>query len=51
MLLLGFGFTAYLGIDKLFVHTSSPLISDRTEFYRINFNDSRIAVFHCWVSG
>ena len=33
MLLLGFGFTAYLGIDKLFVHTSSPLISDRTEFY------------------
>ena len=33
MLLLGFGFTAYLGIDKLFVHTSSSLISDRTEFY------------------
>ena len=26
MLLLGFGFTAYLGIDKLFVHTSSRLI-------------------------
>ena len=33
MLLLGFGFTAYLGIDKLFIHTSSRLISQRPEFY------------------
>ena len=33
MLLLGFGFTAYLGIDKLFFHTSSRLISQRPEFY------------------
>ena len=33
MLLLGFGFTLYLGIDKLFIHKSSRLISDRPEFY------------------
>ena len=33
MLLLGFSFTAYLGIDKLFIHTSSRLISQRPEFY------------------
>jgi len=33
MLFLGFGFTAYLGIDKLFIHTSSRLISQRPEFY------------------
>jgi glycosyltransferase involved in cell wall biosynthesis len=33
MLLLGFGFTAYLGIDKLFIHTSRSLISQRPEFY------------------
>lgn len=33
MLLLGFGFTAYLGIDKLFIHTSRRLISQRPEFY------------------
>lgn len=33
MLLLGFGFTLYLGIDKLFIHKSSRLISQRPEFY------------------
>ena len=33
LLLLGFGFTAYLGIDKLFIHTSRSLISQRPEFY------------------
>ena len=33
MLLLGFGFTTYLGIDKLFIHTSRRLISQRPEFY------------------
>ena len=33
MLLLGFGFTIFIGLDKLFIHTSSRLISDRPEFY------------------
>lgn len=33
MLLLGFGFTVFIGLDKLFIHTSSRLISDRPEFY------------------
>lgn len=33
MLILGFGFTLYLGIDKLFIHQSSRLISERPEFY------------------
>ena len=33
MLLLGFGFTLYLGIDKLFLSPSGRLITDRPEFY------------------
>ena len=33
MLLLGFGFTAFIGLDKLFIHISSRLISERPEFY------------------
>ena len=33
MLLLGFGFTFYLGIDKLFLSPSGRLITDRPEFY------------------
>lgn len=33
MLLLGFGFTLYLGIDKLFINQTSRLISERPEFY------------------
>ena len=33
MLLLGFGFTIFIGLDKLFIHTSSRLISERPEFY------------------
>ncbi|MDB0043615.1 glycosyltransferase family 2 protein [Flavobacteriaceae bacterium] len=33
MLLLGFIFSAYLGIDKLFVQTSGRLITERPEFY------------------
>ena len=33
MLLLGFGFTLYLGIDKLFLSPSGRLITERPEFY------------------
>lgn len=33
MLLFGFGFTLYLGIDKLFLSPSGRLITDRPEFY------------------
>jgi len=33
MLLVGFGFTLYLGIDKLFLNTQARLITDRPEFY------------------
>jgi glycosyltransferase involved in cell wall biosynthesis len=33
MLLLGFFFSAYLGIDKLFLQTSGRLITERPEFY------------------
>ena len=33
MLLVGFIFSAYLGIDKLFVQTSGRLITERPEFY------------------
>jgi glycosyltransferase involved in cell wall biosynthesis len=33
MLLVGFGFTLYLGIDKLYFHTQSRLITQRPEFY------------------
>ncbi len=33
MLLVGFGFTIYLGIDKLYFNTQSRLITQRPEFY------------------
>ena len=33
MLLVGFGFTVYLGIDKLYFNTQSRLITQRPEFY------------------
>ena len=33
MLLLGFGFSIYLGIDKIFVNPSGRLIADRPQFY------------------
>ena len=33
MLLVGFIFSGYLGIDKLFVQTSGRLITERPEFY------------------
>lgn len=33
MLIVGFGFTLYLGIDKLFLNTQARLITDRPEFY------------------
>ena len=33
MLLVGFFFSAYLGIDKLFIQTSGRLITERPEFY------------------
>jgi glycosyltransferase involved in cell wall biosynthesis len=33
MFVIGFGFALYLGIDKLFIHTSGRLIANRPEFY------------------
>jgi hypothetical protein len=33
MLIVGFGFTLYLGIDKLYFNTQSRLITQRPEFY------------------
>lgn len=33
MFFVGFGFSLYLGIDKLFFHTRGVRLSDRTEFY------------------
>jgi len=33
MLLLGFSFSIYLGVDKLFVHPGGRLIADRPQFY------------------
>jgi glycosyltransferase involved in cell wall biosynthesis len=33
MLLIGFCFTIYLGIDKLYLHTQARLITQRPEFY------------------
>ena len=33
MLLIGFFFSAYLGIDKLFINSSGRLITERPEFY------------------
>ncbi len=33
MLLVGFGFTVYLGIDKLYFNTQSRLITQRPEFF------------------
>ena len=33
MLLVGLGFTMYLGIDKLFLNTEARLITERPEFY------------------
>ena len=33
MLVLGFCFALFLGIDKLFIHTSGRLLTQRPEFY------------------
>ena len=33
MLIMGFGFTIYLGIDKLYLNMQSRLITQRPEFY------------------
>ena len=33
MFVIGFLFALYLGIDKLFIHKSAKLISQRTEFF------------------
>jgi hypothetical protein len=33
MLLFGFGFTLFLGIDKLYFDTNARLITERPEFY------------------
>ena len=33
MLLIGFGFALFLGIDKLYIDTSGRLITQRPEFY------------------
>lgn len=33
MFVIGFGFALYLGLDKLFIHTSGRLIANRPEFY------------------
>lgn len=33
MFLIGFGFAIYLGIDKLFIHTTGRLLTDRPQFY------------------
>ncbi|WP_283635652.1 glycosyltransferase family 2 protein [Aquaticitalea lipolytica] len=33
MLIIGFGFTLYLGIDKLFFNTTGRLITERPQFY------------------
>jgi len=33
MFIIGFAFSFYLGIDKVFIHTSGRLITERPEFY------------------
>ncbi len=33
MFIIGFGFALYLGVDKLFIHTSGRLITDRPQFF------------------
>ena len=33
MFIIGFAFAAYLGVDKLFIHTSGRLITNRPAFY------------------
>ena len=33
MFIIGFGFTLYLGIDKLFFNTTGRLITERPQFY------------------
>ena len=33
MFMVGFGFSLYLGIDKLFINTTGRLITDRPQFY------------------
>lgn len=33
MFIIGFGFSLYLGIDKLFIHTKARLITERPQFY------------------
>ena len=33
MFIVGFGFSIYLGVDKLFIHKTGRLITDRPQFY------------------
>lgn len=33
LFILGFGFTAYIILDKLFIHSTARLVSERAEFY------------------
>lgn len=33
LFIIGFGFAAYLGIEKLFFHKNAKLLADRTEFF------------------
>ncbi|WP_350292143.1 glycosyltransferase family 2 protein [uncultured Croceitalea sp.] len=33
MFIVGFGFSVYLGVDKLFIHKTGRLITDRPQFY------------------
>jgi hypothetical protein len=33
MLIIGFGFSLYLGIDKLFLNPTGRLITERPQFY------------------
>lgn len=33
MFIVGFGFSVYLGVDKLFIHKAGRLITDRPQFY------------------
>ena len=50
MLVTGFGFALYLGIDKLYLETEGRLITERPEFY-LGFDDHDFgeSVFSGWV--
>ena len=50
MLLVGFGFTLYLGIDKLYFNTQSRLITQRPEFlYCFDHNDFGCSILYRWI--